>query len=67
MPDFAQIAETLRTFWGLWLMVFFVGIVVWVFWPRNRDKLEKHGEIPLKDDDGPNASHEHGRNEHGER
>ncbi len=32
-------------------MVIFVGIVVWVYWPKNRSKIEAYGQIPLKDDE----------------
>ncbi|MBF0333830.1 MAG: cbb3-type cytochrome c oxidase subunit 3 [Alphaproteobacteria bacterium] len=45
------IAETLRSLWGLWLMVLFLGIVFWAFRPKNKDKLESYGDIPLRDDD----------------
>ena len=37
--------------WPLWLMVIFIGIVAWAFWPKNKSKLERHGEIPLRNDD----------------
>lgn len=29
---------------------FFMGVLVWLFWPGSKDKFKKHGEIPLKDD-----------------
>jgi cytochrome c oxidase cbb3-type subunit 4 len=38
-------------YWGLWLLVFFLAIVVWAYMPRRRRKLEEHGHIPLRDDD----------------
>jgi cytochrome c oxidase cbb3-type subunit 4 len=37
--------------WQLWLFILFVAIVAWVFWPSHKKQLEKHGEIPLRDDD----------------
>lgn len=46
-----EIVETLRSLWGLWLMVLFLGIVAWAFWPKNKDRLERHGAIPLRDDE----------------
>jgi cytochrome c oxidase cbb3-type subunit 4 len=47
----AHIVETyLRPIWGLWLMIFFLGIVFYAFRPKNKQRLEEHGSIPLKDD-----------------
>ncbi len=46
-----EISQFLRQFWGLWLMLIFGGITLWAFLPKNKDRLEKHGEIPLRDDD----------------
>ena len=43
--------EILRQFWVVWLMVIFIGIVAWAFWPRNKDRLESHADIPLRDDE----------------
>ena len=37
--------------WPLWLMVVFIGIVAWAFWPKNKAKMEQHGQIPLRNDD----------------
>jgi cytochrome c oxidase cbb3-type subunit IV len=37
--------------WQLWLFILFVAIVAWVFWPKNKRRLERQGEIPLRDDD----------------
>jgi cytochrome c oxidase cbb3-type subunit 4 len=39
--------------WQLWLIVLFLAIVAWVFWPSHKKQLEEHGEIPLRDDDPP--------------
>lgn len=36
--------------WLILMIVLFVGIVVWVFWPKRKKKLESHGRIPLDDD-----------------
>jgi cytochrome c oxidase cbb3-type subunit 4 len=37
--------------WQLWLIVLFIAIVAWVFWPKNKRRLERQGEIPLRNDD----------------
>ena len=36
--------------WLLWLVLLFVGIVAWVFWPGRKRRLERHGRIPLDED-----------------
>ena len=43
--------EWITSFWLVWLILLFVGIVAWVFWPKHKQRLERHGEIPLRDDD----------------
>ncbi|AVM75880.1 cbb3-type cytochrome oxidase subunit 3 [Magnetospirillum gryphiswaldense] len=45
------ISEFFRSLWGVWLMVLFLGIVFYAFRPRNKDRLEEYGNIPLRDDD----------------
>ncbi len=46
-----DISEFLRSLWGLWLMIVFLAIAFYAFRPGNKDKLEKYGEIPLRDED----------------
>jgi cytochrome c oxidase cbb3-type subunit IV len=42
----AQFAET----WGLaYLVVLFLLVVVYAFWPRNRSKFDAAAQIPLHD------------------
>lgn len=45
---------------GLWIyaviamvifMAAFVGIVIWLFRPSHRNRLEQHRDMPLSDDD----------------
>ena len=45
------IYEFIRSLWVIWLMALFIGIVVWVMWPRRKRRLESYGRIPLDDDD----------------
>ena len=45
-----ELAVWMRQLWVVWLMLLFVGLTVWVFWPGRKKDLERHGEIPLKDD-----------------
>lgn len=41
----------IREFWSLWLMLLFLGIVVWACWPgrRQRDAMRDHADIPFRD------------------
>lgn len=63
--DLAQtLSDFFRQFWGLWLMLLFIGIVIWAFRPGSRHTLEPHGSIPLRDDpddtcfsEGDNGAH----------
>ena len=34
----------------VFFFLFFVGIVIWVMWPGTKNTLEKHGQIPLEDE-----------------
>jgi len=45
------VVEFFRSLWGLWLMVLFLGIVVWAFRPKNKGRFESYGDIPLRDED----------------
>jgi cytochrome c oxidase cbb3-type subunit 4 len=46
------ILPILKQFWVVWMMVLFVGIVVWVFWPSRRKRMEDDGRIPFRDEGG---------------
>lgn len=46
------LVEIATNFWGLWLMILFVGIVAWAYWPGRKKKLEELGRIPFKDGNG---------------
>ena len=44
-------AAWIFSLWQLWLLVLFVAIVAWAFWPKNKRRFERQGEIPFKDDE----------------
>lgn len=46
-----DLAAFLTELWLVWLLLLFVGIVTWVFWPGRKKRLERHGRIPLEDDE----------------
>lgn len=45
-----EIYAFIRSLWLLWLVLLFVGIVAWVYWPSRKKKLEAYGRIPLEDE-----------------
>ena len=48
--DLNAIASFLRSFWTVWLMLLFVGVLVWALRPRNKDKFDEASRIPFKDE-----------------
>ena len=51
MPAVAEAYAFIKSFWLVWCVLLFAGIVAWVFWPGRKARLEAHGRIPLEDDD----------------
>ncbi len=49
--DINEIYSLLASAWNVWFTAVFVGIVVWAFWPKRRERLEQYGSIPLQNDD----------------
>jgi cytochrome c oxidase cbb3-type subunit 4 len=45
-----DLVATLESLWLVWLLVLFVGIVAWAYAPRRRARLERHADIPLRED-----------------
>ncbi len=39
-----------KLFSMLFVVVAFFGLVVWVYLPRNKDRLDSYGSIPLEQD-----------------
>ena len=50
-----ELSELARAWWGAWLMLLFIGIVVWVLWPskKRQQDMRRNAMIPLRDDDDP--------------
>ncbi|HEX2525012.1 MAG TPA: cbb3-type cytochrome c oxidase subunit 3 [Geminicoccus sp.] len=49
----SEVYVWIRSLWLLWLFLVFVAGVAWIYWPKRRDELERHGQIPFKDDGEP--------------
>lgn len=41
----------LRPAWGVIVMVIFLGIAFWAYWPKNKGRFEADGQIPFREDD----------------
>ena len=50
---FDDIYHLANALWPLWGMILFLAIVAYAFWPGMRETFERHGRIPLDDDDSP--------------
>lgn len=53
-----EISRMATDLWSLWLMVLFLGIVVWTFWPssRRREEMHDHAMIPFREDEESNGN-----------
>jgi cbb3-type cytochrome oxidase subunit 3 len=45
-----SIAQWLEHYLAVILIVLFVGIVVVTYWPGRKERIERQGRIPFKDD-----------------
>jgi cytochrome c oxidase cbb3-type subunit 4 len=48
--DLEALYPLIRSLWVVWFFLLFGGILAWVLWPKNREKLESHANIPLRDE-----------------
>ena len=46
----AEFYAFVRSLWLLWLVLLFVGIVAWVYWPGRKQRIEAYGRIPFRED-----------------
>jgi cbb3-type cytochrome oxidase subunit 3 len=46
-----EVTGTAPTIFLVWLVLIFVGILVWVYWPsrRRRKQMQSHAEIPFRE------------------
>jgi cytochrome c oxidase cbb3-type subunit 4 len=47
----AEFYAWLKSLWVVWLIVIFVGIVVWAYWPKRKAEMDDHAKIPFREDD----------------
>ena len=42
--------EIARSTWVVWMVLLFIGIVLWAFLPRNKKRFEEDANIIFKDE-----------------
>lgn len=47
---FADSASLMPSLMLVLFMVFFCGVLVWLYHPRNKEKFEEYGRIPFKEE-----------------
>ncbi|MBL27438.1 MAG: CcoQ/FixQ family Cbb3-type cytochrome c oxidase assembly chaperone [Rhodospirillaceae bacterium] len=51
--DYHAVSHFAQT-WGLvFLVVLFLGVLVYALWPKNKKKFEEAARMPLEDSDNP--------------
>lgn len=45
-----ELYPILKQLWLVWLVLLFIGIVVWAMWPGNRRRFERAARIPFEED-----------------
>ncbi len=48
--DLVDLYMTVRSYWIAWVLMLFIGMIVWVYWPKRRQAMDAHARIPLEDD-----------------
>ena len=48
--QYEQVAHFAATYGLIYLMVLFAGVLVYTFWPKNKDKFEEAARRPLEED-----------------
>jgi cytochrome c oxidase cbb3-type subunit 4 len=51
METLHELSAFFRQFWGLWLMILFLGVIAWAYRPKNKDRFDDDAMIPLRDED----------------
>ncbi len=55
MTILMELSEIARAWWGIWLMILFVGIIAWTMWPSRKrsEDMSDAAMIPFREDDDP--------------
>jgi len=49
--DAKELGQLLGTVSTVWFFLFFVGMLLWVFWPSRKPHMDRQANIPLNDDE----------------
>lgn len=55
--DFDTLVSYSKQFALVWFFLFFVGVLVWAFWPSNKKRFEDAGRMILDDNDVKDKKH----------
>jgi cbb3-type cytochrome oxidase subunit 3 len=52
-----ELSEFARAWWGAWLMLLFVSIIVWALWPSSKrtEEMQENAMIPFREGDDHSA------------
>lgn len=50
-----QLSVIARNYWGAWLMLLFIGVIIYAYSPSRKAAMERYGHIPLNDDTPPDV------------
>ena len=48
--EYEQVAEFAATYGLIYLMVLFIGVLAYTFWPKNKEKFKEAARRPLEED-----------------
>ena len=48
--DLTALVAWIRPMVTVWVLLVFLGILAWVYWPRRRQVYDQAASIPLRDD-----------------
>ncbi|MEO5364957.1 MAG: cbb3-type cytochrome c oxidase subunit 3 [Magnetococcus sp. WYHC-3] len=51
--EYARIVAFTKEFALVWFFLFFVGVIVWAYWPANKKRFEDAGRSLFDEDDAP--------------
>ena len=47
-----ELYPIVKQIWVVWLLLLFLGIALWAFWPSRKERFERDAEIPFNEERG---------------
>ena len=47
---FAELYPIIKQLWVVWLVLLFLGITAWAYWPSRKAQLDRYAQIPFNED-----------------